>query len=120
MVQVGGTLPAGFTGSNTTAEIALSPDGLHLYGSNRGHDSLAVFAAERDSGRLRAAGEAGAGGRTPRHFALDPSGRVLLVAHQDSDSLALFRLDAASAMPIATGAKVGVSKPVCVLFVPAR
>jgi len=113
------TVPAGAAAGNSTAEIAVSKDGLHLYGSNRGRDNLAVFAVDPASGRLTPQGEAAAGGRTPRHFALDPSGRLLLAAHQGSDSLSLFRLDA-SGMPAPSGASATVAKPVCVLFAPAR
>jgi len=113
------TVPAGAAAGNSTAEIALSKDGLHLYGSNRGRDTLAVFAVDPASGRLTPQGEVAAGGRTPRHFALDPSGRLLLAAHQESDSLSLLRLDA-SGMPATSGATAKVSRPVCVLFAPAR
>ncbi len=108
------TLPAGFSGTNTTAEVALTPDGRWLYGSNRGHDSLALFSVAAD-GRLAPAGHFAAGGRTPRHFAIDPSGRFLLVAHQDSDSIAVFRVDGASGRLTATGTPLSISKPVCVL-----
>ncbi|MGE5125277.1 MAG: lactonase family protein [Betaproteobacteria bacterium] len=108
------TLPAGFNGASTTAEVALTPDGRWLYGSNRGHDSLAVFSVAAD-GRLTAAGHFPAGGREPRHFAIDPSGRFMLVAHQDSDSITVFRLDGASGRLSAVGAAISLSKPVCVL-----
>lgn len=114
------TLPAGFDGTSTTAEVALTPDGRWLYASNRGHDSLALFSVAA-AGRLSPAGHFPAGGRTPRHFAIDPSGRWLLVAHQGSDSIALFRLDGATGRLSATGATLSVSKPVCVLPVaPSR
>lgn len=109
------TLPAGFAGASSTAEVAVSADGRFVYGSNRGHDSLAVFRTGAD-GRLTLVGHVGAGGRTPRHFCLDPSGRWLLVAHQDSDSIAVFRVDPESGLPADTGGRVAVSKPVCLLF----
>jgi 6-phosphogluconolactonase len=112
------TLPAGFSGENTTAEVAVSPDGRFLYGSNRGHDSLAVFAIDATSGTVDPAGHVPTGGRTPRHFAIDPSGRWLLVANQDSGSITVFRLDAATGRPSPVGRPLAVSKPVCVLFVP--
>ena len=70
------TLPAGFTGANTTAEIAVHPSGRFLYGSNRGHDSIAVFGVDRTSGSLRLIEHEPTGGRTPRNFAVDP-GRAL-------------------------------------------
>lgn len=114
-IETVSTLPAGFTASSSTAEIAVSPDGRFVYGSNRGHDSLAVFRVGTE-GRLGLVGHVAVGGRTPRHFALDPSGRWLLVAHQDSGSIAVFRVDPASGLPVATPARVAVSKPVCLLF----
>jgi 6-phosphogluconolactonase len=113
------TLPADFDGTSTTAEIAVSPDGRFLYGSNRGHDSLAVFAVDADSGRLTTAGHVPTGGRTPRHFTIDATGRRLLAANQDSDSVTVFRLDPASGLPSPVGEPVPVPKPVCLLPVPA-
>lgn len=111
------TLPAGWSGSNTTAEVAVSPDGRFVYGSNRGDDSLALFAVGKD-GRLEPAGHVPSGGKSPRHFAIEPGGRVLLAAHQLSDAIAVFRVDAASGKPVQVGAAVTVAKPVCVLIVP--
>jgi 6-phosphogluconolactonase len=110
------TLPAGFGGTNTAAEIALSADGRHLYASNRGDDSLAVFAVDPQDGTLASVARVPTGGRTPRHFAIDPTGRWLLVAHQGSDTIAVFRLDPASGIPAATGRAVALSRPVFVLF----
>jgi 6-phosphogluconolactonase len=112
------TLPPGVTGASYTAEVALSPDGRFLYGSNRGHDSIAVFSVEKGSGRLGLSGHVPAGGQFPRHFALDSTGRWMLVAHQNSDSIAVFRVDPTTGVPSALGAKVSIGKPVCVLFVP--
>ncbi len=113
------TVPPGAGGGNSTAEIAVSGDGRYLYGSNRGRDTLVVFAIDPISGRLTLQGELAAGGRTPRHFAFDPSGKVLLVAHQGSDSLSLFGVEA-NGMPAPSGATATIKKPVSVLFAPAR
>ena len=118
-LQTVSTLPAGFTGPNTTAEVVISPDGRFLYGSNRGHDSIAVFAVDPTSGRLTPTSHVAAGGSQPRHFAIDPTGRWMLVAHQGSDSIAVFRIDPRSGLPSASGTKLKVAKPVCVLPVPA-
>jgi 6-phosphogluconolactonase len=110
------TLPSGFAGTNTAAEIAVSGDGRFLYASNRGDDSLAVFTVEPAAGTLAAAGRVAAGGRAPRHFTFDPSGRWLLVALQGSDSLQMFRVDPASGLPSPSGRPLAVSRPVCVVF----
>ena len=111
------SLPSGYSGANTAAEIAVSPDGRFVYASNRGDDALAVFAVDT-SGRLSPAGRVPTGGRTPRHFAIDPSGRWLLAANQGSDSIVVFRLDPATGIPAAVGAPIGVFAPACVLIAP--
>lgn len=119
-VQTISTLPDDFEGESWTAEIAISPDGRFVYGSNRGHDSLAVFAVDPTSGRLRARGHVPTGGHWPRHFAIDASGRWLLAANQRSDTVVVFRLDPHSGMPSAVGEAIAVPSPVCVLPVPAE
>lgn len=111
------TLPAGFTGKNSTAEIALHPSGRFLYGSNRGHDSIALFSVDAASGRLTAAGHTPAGGRAPRHFALDPTGRWLLAAGQDSNTLGVFAVDQATGRLTPAGTPLSTPRPVHVLFV---
>jgi 6-phosphogluconolactonase len=112
------TLPAGFSGKNTAAEVAVSRDGRFLYGSNRGDDSVAVFRIDPVSGALAPAEHVPTGGRSPRHFAIDPSGRWLLVANQDSGSIVVFRLDPSTGRPERMGKPIAISKPVCVLFAP--
>lgn len=94
-LQVISTLPEGFAGEdNTTAEIKITPDGRFLYGSNRGHDSLALFAIGND-GRLTAKGHYPTEA-TPRFFELDPSGRFAYAVGQGSGRLASYRIDAAT------------------------
>jgi 6-phosphogluconolactonase len=114
-IQTITTLPAGFTGKNTAAEIVIDEDARFLYSSNRGDDSLAVFTVDERTGALTSAGRTPTGGRTPRHFAIDRSGRWLLVANQDSDSIAIFHVDPATGRPSPSG-RLRVPKPVCVLF----
>jgi 6-phosphogluconolactonase len=114
------TLPDGFSGGNTAAEVVVSPDGRFLYASNRGADSVAVFRIDAASGGLTPAGHDSTGGRTPRHFAIDPSGRWLLAANQDSGSIGVFRLDPVTGRLAPVGKPLAISKPVCVLFVPPR
>ena len=110
------TLPPGFAGANTVAEIAVSGDGRFLYASNRGDDSIALFAIDREAGTLTPAGRVAVGGRTPRHFAIDPTGRWLLVANQDSDATTVFRIDPVSGLPRPSGRPLALSRPVCVVF----
>jgi len=111
-------LPKGFSGRNDAAEIAIHPNGKFLYASNRGHDTIAVFAVDPSRGMLRAAGEFPTGGKEPRHFAIDPTGHFLLAENQLSNSIVVFRIDPA------TGALTQVSKtddvpsPVCLAFLP--
>jgi 6-phosphogluconolactonase len=110
------TLPKGFAQPNTTAEIAVHPNGKFLYASNRGHDSIAVFAITND-GRLSLVEHASTGGQTPRNFAFDPSGRWLLAANQKSNDIVVFRADGRTGKLTPNGQKVRVGAPVCVAFV---
>jgi 6-phosphogluconolactonase len=116
-LQTLSTLPAGFTGQNTTAEVQVHPSGRFVYGSNRGHDSIAVFSIDPKTGRITPAGHASTRGKAPRHFALDPSGGWMIAANQNSDNLAVFRVDGRTGMPSAVGEPVAVPSPACVLFV---
>lgn len=115
-VQTVPTLPAGFKGKNSTAEVVVHPDGKLLFGSNRGHDSIAIFAIDGTMGALTAAGHQATGGKTPRNFAIDPTGAFLLAANQDSDSITVFRIDRASGALTSVGAPVRVPRPVCLRF----
>jgi 6-phosphogluconolactonase len=116
-VQTASTLPAGFSGKNSTAEVVLSPDGRFLYGSNRGHDSIAVFAVDPATRRLTPLGHHSTLGSTPRNFAIDPTGRWLLAANQRSDSITVFRRDTASGALAPVGEPYRVPRPVCLRMV---
>ena len=114
--QVVSTLPPDFGGTSTTAELALTPSGRFLYGSNRGHDSIAIFAVDPTEGTLTATGWQPCGGRTPRFFALDPAGAFLYCANQQSDTIVPFRVhpDTGALMP--SGAVIRTGSPVCIVF----
>lgn len=84
-------LPEGYEGESYCAHVIVSEDGRFVYGSNRGHDSIVVWAVDKSSGELSVAGHASTEGSFPRHFALDPNGTRLLVANQNSDNLAILR-----------------------------
>lgn len=111
------TLPDGYQGETSTAEIAVHPNGRYVYASNRGHDSLAVFAVARD-GALSLSAIVPAGGRTPRHFTIVPSGRWLLAAHQGSDTISVFHLDPETGALQPVGDPVKTPRPVSILFLP--
>ena len=115
-LQTLSTVPAGFTGQTDTAEIAVRADGRFLYGSNRGHDSIAIFAIDAASGKLTAAGYQPTLGKTPRHFAIDPTGTFLLAANQQTDNIAVFRIDRARGALAPVGQPYSVPRPVCVLM----
>jgi len=111
------TLPANFQGTNSTAEIAIDAAGSFVYGSNRGHDSIAVFAVT-PSGTLSLVEHTPTGGKTPRNFTIDPTGRWLVAANQESSTLTVFRRDATSGRLTAAGTPHDAPTPVCVLFRP--
>ncbi|HQT79296.1 MAG: hypothetical protein B7Z80_25915 [Rhodospirillales bacterium 20-64-7] len=115
--QVIPTLPRGRTEPNTTAEIAVSPDGRFLYVSNRGHDTIAQFAIAADSGLLSMAGHYPTGGKRPRFFALGLDGRHLYAANQDSDDITVFHVDRAAGSLIPTGVRINVGSPSAISFV---
>ena len=110
------TVPEGFSGENTCADIHVSSDGRFVYASNRGHDSIAVFAFKEVSGRLERIEIVSTGGKTPRNFAIEPNGKFLLAANQNSDSIVTFSRDPVSGRIKNTGEIVETPRPVCVLF----
>ena len=87
------TLPEGFNEFNLCAHVVVSPDGRFVYGSNRGHDSIATWSVNADTGELRLVERAPAGGRTPRNFALVPGHDLMLVANMDTDNVAVMPRD---------------------------
>jgi 6-phosphogluconolactonase len=103
---------------NSTAEVVVHPSGKFLYGSNRGHNSIAIFTIDEKTGQLTSAGWQTKGIKTPRNFAIDPTGKYLIAANQDSDSLVVFQIDAQTGQLGETGVTVEVPRPVCVRFVP--
>jgi 6-phosphogluconolactonase len=118
-VQTVSTLPADFKADNTTcAEVAIHPNGKFAYGSNRGHDSIASFSVDEQTGKLAPTGHQSTGGKTPRHFAIAPGGEFLVAANQDSGNLVVFRIDPRTGTLNPTGMTAEVPSPVCVLFMP--
>lgn len=115
-VQQISALPAGFSGRNDAAEIAIHPNGKFLYTSNRGNESIAVFAIEPKMGTLTLIVNVPTGGKEPRHFAIDPTGHYLLAENQFSNNIVEFRVDPATGKLAATGEVLQVPSPVCVAF----
>jgi 6-phosphogluconolactonase len=118
-LQTISTLPDGqaVLPSYSTAEILVHPSGKFVYGSNRGHDSIVVFAVNETSGRLSHVQHQSTLGSIPRGFGIDPSGAYLLAGNQKSDSVAVFRIDQKSGRLTPTGSPVKVGAPVSVEFV---
>jgi 6-phosphogluconolactonase len=110
-VQTLSALPPDFAGENTSAEILMHPRGRFVYVSNRGHDSVAVFAADQGTGRLTLVQHVPSGGRTPRYMAFDLTGEWLLVTNHDSDTAAIFSIDEATGRLRPHGTPVSVHRP---------
>jgi 6-phosphogluconolactonase (cycloisomerase 2 family) len=115
-IQVVSTLPEEYAGSNIVADLHPTPDGRFLMGSNQGHDSIAVYAVDEESGRLRTVDLVPTLGKTPRAFAIDPSGTYVLAANQNSDSIVTFRIDKDQGKLSPTGQVAYVPSPVCLKF----
>ena len=115
-IQTVPTLPADFKGQNTTAEIEVHSNGKFVYGSNRGHDSIVVYARDPETGKLTFVQHAPCGGKTPRHFAIDPSGKWLLCGHQGSNTISVLPLDPATGKLGAPTSTVDCPAPICILF----
>ncbi|MBC7926521.1 MAG: lactonase family protein [Bryobacteraceae bacterium] len=115
-LQTISTLPEGWSGSSTTAEVVVHPNGKLLFGSNRGHDSIAAFRIDGE-GKLAAAGHTKSGGQTPRNFAIAPGGSLLIAANQKTDDVVVFEVNTETGALAPTGEKLSVGGPVCVRFV---
>ncbi len=114
-IQTISTVPEGWSGGST-AEIFVHPGGKFLYGSNRGHDSIAVYGIDPQSGKLTLVEIKTTGGKSPRNFSLDPDGKFLIAANQASGDLQVFSLDLKTgALTPGTG-RIEIPAPVCVLF----
>jgi 6-phosphogluconolactonase len=113
-------LPDDFKGTNTCAEIMVHPNGRFLYASNRGDDSLAVFAIDQATGKLTPIEHVPSGGKTPRNFAFDPTGRWIICSNHDSNNALVFRVDENTGKLTQTGQPVSVPYPFCERFLPVH
>jgi 6-phosphogluconolactonase len=118
-IQTISTLPADFTRDNTisTAEVVAHPNGRFLYGSNRGHNTIGVFAVDTGKGTLTPVEHVATQGQTPRNFALDPTGNWLFAENQQSNTIVLFRLDRKTGRLTSANQTLQITSPVCVRFV---
>jgi 6-phosphogluconolactonase len=107
------TLPVGFTGNNSTAEIEVHPNGKFVYGSNRGHNSIVAFSVNETTGKLTLIDHTSTIGLVPRSFMITPDGSLLLVANQNSDNVVAYKIDQITGKLTPTGANSCVMTPVC-------
>ena len=118
-LQTIGTLPRDYTGDNSCADIHIDPSGRYLYGSNRGHNSIAVFSVNSKNGFLEPVGYQPTGGAVPRNFNILPDGRRLYVANQNSNNIVYFNIDPDSGRLTPFG-ELSVPTPVCIQFAPGE
>ena len=111
------TLPDGYDEVSHTADIHITDDGRYLYGSNRGHDSLAMYAVDGDSGRLTLLGIVPTGGENPRNFGIDPTGSFVLCGNQSSDTVTYHRLDPDTGLLHLSGVVAEIPMAVCLKMV---
>lgn len=112
------TIPAGGVPGNSGAEVVAHPNGKFVYSSNRGHNSIAMFAIDQQTGKLTSLGQHPVGGKTPRNFNIDPSGKFLLAAAQDSNRIIVHAIDQATGKLAQTEHSIDVPMPVCIKFAP--
>lgn len=115
-MQTISTLPDEFKGVSYTAEVFMHPSGKFLYGSNRGHHSIAAFSVNQETGKLKLIETESTQGETPRGFGIDPTGKYLLAANQGTDSVVVFKIDENTGALNPNGVRVDVPTPVCVIF----
>jgi 6-phosphogluconolactonase (cycloisomerase 2 family) len=115
-IQIVPTLPSSYTGNNSTAEVWVARSGRFVYGSNRGHDSIAIFAVDAASGTLTPVGWESTQGKTPRFFALDPSDTELYAANQNSDTVVIFAVNQQNGRLTPTKEIIKVASPSTIVF----
>lgn len=100
------------------AEIAVSASGAFLYASNRFDNLIGVYSIDATSGKLKQIQSVALAGKTPRSFSLDPSGKWLWDANEDSNDITLYKVDPTNGKLLASGIRVNVPAPTCVVFIP--
>jgi 6-phosphogluconolactonase len=108
-----GTVPEG----NTTAEVLVHPNGKFVYGSNRGHDSIAIFSVDEKSAAIQLLGNCSTGGKTPRNFRIDPTGGYLLAENQSTHTIRALKIDSATGLLSDSGQSIEQQAPACIKFI---
>ena len=116
-IQTVSTLPKDFDGTSYCADVHVSPSGKFVYGSNRGHDSIVIYAIDSGTGKLTYVGHEPTQGKTPRNFTIDPTGTFLLAANQATDTIVTFRIDKQTGKLMSTGEVAEVPQPVCMKII---
>jgi 6-phosphogluconolactonase len=115
-LEVRTTLPAGFSEHNSTAEIHVAPSGRFVYVSNRGHNSIAIFSIDQETGTLTSVGWESSQGRQPRYFGISPDGSLLYACNQATDTIVTFRVDRENGTLTPTGQILQTGSPVSIAF----
>ena len=116
IMQTVSCLPEGYSGEKWAADVHVHPNGRFVYSSNRGHDSLAVFAIDPADGRVRLEQVISSGGAVPRNFAIEPGGEWLIAANQRGDNLVVYKINQQTGQLTPNGETLAVPAPVCVKF----
>ncbi len=109
------TLPDDFEGTSYCADVKVTPDGRFVYGTNRGHDSIAVYRVGK-RGRLKTVAIVPSRGKGPQNLAITPDGRLLLCANMPGGNVAVFRIDGKSGGLQAVGEPIKVPSPSCIMI----
>jgi 6-phosphogluconolactonase len=119
-LQTQSTVPDYYDGPNNPGELGMHPSGKYLYVSNRGHNSVVLFAIDADKGTLAFVEEQGTGGKSPAHFGIEPSAKHLAIANQESGTVLVCRIDAGNGRLKPSGVFASVPSPTCVKFLPPK
>jgi 6-phosphogluconolactonase len=115
-IQTVPTVPPGYSGRNAPSDVHVHPNGKFVYGSNRGHDSIAIFRIDEATGMLTQVDVVKTQGQNPRGFGFDPAGNFIVVGNQASNNLVTFAVDPDNGRMTPTGGKADISRPACVRF----
>jgi len=117
-IQTINTLPEDFKDENTCAAVRVSADGKFVYGSNRGHDSIAVYSVDHDTGKLTLLEIVPSGGKHPRDFNIDLKGKFLIVGNRDTNNILTYHIDQQKGTITSTGNDHECTTPICFVIIP--